>query len=74
MLVGEHDARDKPDISLINEYSRPTDSQILYHLDCYRLMSDDDVETIGLEDILASDGALSLNGPRLRLIGFLMII
>ncbi|MEM7347275.1 MAG: tRNA (adenosine(37)-N6)-threonylcarbamoyltransferase complex ATPase subunit type 1 TsaE, partial [Chloroflexota bacterium] len=47
-----------PTFTLINEYARPTDQSILYHLDCYRLVSEDDVETIGLEDILAADGAV----------------
>ena len=53
-----------PTFTLINEYSRKQDSQILYHLDCYRLMSDDDVETIGLDDILAAEGAVVIEWPQ----------
>ena len=53
-----------PTFTLINEYARPTDGRVLYHLDCYRLMSDDDVETIGLDDILAADGAIVIEWPQ----------
>ena len=30
-----------PTFTLINEYARPSDGRIMYHLDCYRLMSDE---------------------------------
>lgn len=53
-----------PTFTLINEYARPSDGRILYHLDCYRLTNDDDVETIGLEDILAADGAVVIEWPQ----------
>lgn len=53
-----------PTFTLINEYARPNDGRILYHLDCYRLTNDDDVETIGLEDILAADGAVVIEWPQ----------
>ena len=53
-----------PTFTLINEYYRSQDHQILYHLDCYRLMSDDDVETIGLDDILAAEGAVVIEWPQ----------
>ena len=36
----------------------------MYHLDCYRLLSEDDVETIGLDDILAADGAVVIEWPQ----------
>ncbi len=53
-----------PTFTLINEYARPNDGRILFHLDCYRLTNDDDVETIGLEDILAADGAVVIEWPQ----------
>jgi len=53
-----------PTFTLVNEYSRPQDDSILYHLDCYRLMSADDVETIGLDDILAADGSVIIEWPQ----------
>ncbi|MFK7803693.1 MAG: tRNA (adenosine(37)-N6)-threonylcarbamoyltransferase complex ATPase subunit type 1 TsaE [Anaerolineae bacterium] len=53
-----------PTFTLVNEYARKTDSTILYHLDCYRLMSADDVETIGLDDILSADGAVIIEWPQ----------
>lgn len=53
-----------PTFTLVNEYSRESDGAILYHLDCYRLMSADDVETIALDDILAANGALVIEWPQ----------
>lgn len=53
-----------PTFTLVNEYARPQDGAILFHLDCYRLMSADDVETIGLDDIFATDGAVIIEWPQ----------
>lgn len=47
-----------PTYTLINEYPRPTDKLLLYHLDCYRLASEADAETLGLDDIFASQAAI----------------
>ena len=47
-----------PTFTLVNEYEHNQDDRILYHLDCYRLGSSDEAETIGLGDILASDGTV----------------
>jgi tRNA threonylcarbamoyladenosine biosynthesis protein TsaE len=52
-----------PTFTLINEYPRPRDGVILYHLDCYRLETDMDVETVGLEDIFDSPGAVIIEWP-----------
>ncbi|MEM9774996.1 MAG: tRNA (adenosine(37)-N6)-threonylcarbamoyltransferase complex ATPase subunit type 1 TsaE [Chloroflexota bacterium] len=52
-----------PTFTLINEYTRSTDDQIMHHLDCYRLSSNDDVETIGLDDILNTDGPTIIEWP-----------
>lgn len=53
-----------PTFTLMKEYARPSDGRILFHLDCYRLTNDDDVETIGLEDIFAADGAVVIEWPQ----------
>ena len=52
-----------PTYTIMNEYPRSHDGRILYHLDCYRLESEMDAETIGFEDILLSDGALMIEWP-----------
>ena len=52
-----------PTFTLINEYPRLKDGSILYHLDCYRLETDMDVETVGLEDIFDSSGAVIIEWP-----------
>lgn len=45
-----------PTYNLVHEHDRAADKQRLYHLDCYRLRSVDEVDTIGLDDILDGDG------------------
>ena len=52
-----------PTFTLVHEYARSKDGRILYHLDCYRLQSDEDVETIGLEDILDGQGPIMIEWP-----------
>ena len=47
-----------PTYNLVHEHRRKTDKQRLYHLDCYRLQGADDVDTIGLDDILDGDGVV----------------
>lgn len=47
-----------PTFTLVNEYPRAQDGRTLYHLDCYRLETAADVDTLGLEDILDCDGAI----------------
>lgn len=47
-----------PTFTLVNEYPRAQDGRTLYHLDCYRLETAADVDTLGLEDILDRDGAI----------------
>ena len=55
---GTPDRVTSPTYTLVNEYRRAADAQTLFHLDCYRLSSADDAETIGLDDILAAEGAV----------------
>lgn len=53
-----------PTYTLINEYPRLHDGRILYHLDCYRLESEEDIETVGFEDIFADgDGVIMIEWP-----------
>lgn len=52
-----------PTFTIVNEYPRPRDGRILYHLDCYRLDSLADVVTAGVEDILAAEGVLMIEWP-----------
>ncbi len=52
-----------PTFTLINTYPRQHDNRILYHIDCYRLESDADVNTVGLDDIFAADGAFMIEWP-----------
>lgn len=49
-----------PTFTLINQYPRLTDGRILYHMDCYRLESQADAITTGIEDILEGNGALMI--------------
>lgn len=53
---GTLDRVTSPTYVLVQQYERPSDSHLFFHLDCYRLASVEDAETIGLEDILAADG------------------
>ena len=52
-----------PTFTLVNEYPRLSDGQILYHVDCYRLSGTGDVVTAGLEDILSAEGAIMIEWP-----------
>ena len=45
---------------LVNEYPRLRDGCILYHVDCYRLEDQDQIDTVGMEDILDADGAVMI--------------
>lgn len=52
-----------PTFNLVHEHRREKDKQRLYHLDCYRLGSSDDVDAIGFDDILDGTGAVILEWP-----------
>lgn len=52
-----------PTYIMINEYPRPRDGGILYHVDCYRLESAADIATVGLEDILDGEAAVIIEWP-----------
>lgn len=52
-----------PTYNLIHEHRRDKDSQRLYHLDCYRLESALDAESIGFDELLDGRGILILEWP-----------
>ncbi|MCA9975180.1 MAG: tRNA (adenosine(37)-N6)-threonylcarbamoyltransferase complex ATPase subunit type 1 TsaE [Anaerolineales bacterium] len=52
-----------PTFTLVNEYPRLHDGRILYHIDCYRLESNLDIATVGLDDILDGFGAVMIEWP-----------
>lgn len=52
-----------PTFTLVNHYPRMRDDRTLYHIDCYRLESEGDIFTAGLEDILLDDGAFMIEWP-----------
>jgi tRNA threonylcarbamoyladenosine biosynthesis protein TsaE len=60
---GAIDAITSPTFNLVHEHRRETDTQTLYHLDCYRLKSADEAETIALDDILSGRGPVILEWP-----------
>ena len=52
-----------PTFVFVHEHRRARDIQHLYHLDCYRLNSLEDAESVGIEDILAGDGIAVIEWP-----------
>lgn len=52
-----------PTFNLVHVHERPSDTQRLYHLDCYRLHSPEEAEAIGLDDILNGSGAAIFEWP-----------
>ncbi len=52
-----------PTFNLVHDHTREKDSQHLYHLDCYRLERPNDVDSIGLDEILSGRGPVILEWP-----------
>ena len=52
-----------PTFTLINEYPRLGDGRVLYHVDCYRLNTAQDAETVGLEEIMDGSQAVVIEWP-----------
>ena len=52
-----------PSFTLVNEYPRARDGRILHHIDCYRLETEADAYTVGLDDIFDGDGAIMIEWP-----------
>lgn len=52
-----------PTFNLVHVHEREADSQKLYHLDCYRLHSAEDAESVGLDEILSGSGPAVFEWP-----------
>jgi tRNA threonylcarbamoyladenosine biosynthesis protein TsaE len=52
-----------PTFILVNQYPRMHDDRVLYHIDCYRLHSEEDIISAGLEDVLLAEGAYLIEWP-----------
>jgi tRNA threonylcarbamoyladenosine biosynthesis protein TsaE len=52
-----------PTFVFIHEHQRAGDDSRLYHVDCYRLGSEADALSIGLEDVLAGSDVVILEWP-----------
>ena len=52
-----------PTYNLVHEHRREKDKQRLYHLDCYRLEGSNEAESIGLDDLLESNGTIVFEWP-----------
>jgi tRNA threonylcarbamoyladenosine biosynthesis protein TsaE len=52
-----------PTFNLVHVHTRESDALRLYHLDCYRLQSALDADSIGIDDILDGRGTVLLEWP-----------
>lgn len=52
-----------PTFALVHQHTRKQDDQTLYHLDCYRLHTAADVDSIGLDDVFEGNGPVLLEWP-----------
>jgi len=52
-----------PTFNLVHDHTRSTDSQHLYHLDCYRLEKPSDADSIGIDEVLSGRAAVILEWP-----------
>lgn len=55
---GAKQALTSPTYNLVHQHTREQDDAILYHLDCYRLQSADEADTIGFDEMLERDGII----------------
>lgn len=55
---GAREAVTSPTYNLVHQHTREADARVLYHLDCYRLESIEEIETIGWDDIFAGDAVV----------------
>lgn len=47
-----------PTYNLVHQHKRDQDKVILYHLDCYRMQSIDEIDTIGFDDMIETNGII----------------
>lgn len=52
-----------PTFTLVNQYPRPHDGAVLYHVDCYRLEKPAAIATVGLEELFDDQGAVMVEWP-----------
>lgn len=60
---GAEHALTSPTFVIVQQYERAADRQVLFHLDAYRLDTAEDVDSIGLFDILDANGAVLIEWP-----------
>ena len=52
-----------PTYNLVHQHKRPADGARLYHMDCYRMRDDSEVDSIGFDDMLDSDAVMIIEWP-----------
>ncbi|MCK6578496.1 MAG: tRNA (adenosine(37)-N6)-threonylcarbamoyltransferase complex ATPase subunit type 1 TsaE [Anaerolineae bacterium] len=52
-----------PTFSLVHEHRRQQDQNRLLHIDCYRLNSEDEADTLGLDDLFDEKAAVLIEWP-----------
>ncbi|MBK8136265.1 MAG: tRNA (adenosine(37)-N6)-threonylcarbamoyltransferase complex ATPase subunit type 1 TsaE [Chloroflexi bacterium] len=52
-----------PTYTIVHQHHRDSDQALLYHLDCYRLNSADDADSIEFDDLLDSGAVLLIEWP-----------
>jgi tRNA threonylcarbamoyladenosine biosynthesis protein TsaE len=52
-----------PTYTIVNQYPRMHDNRVLFHIDCYRLQTEADVVSAGIEDVLLTEGAFMVEWP-----------
>ncbi len=57
---GAEQALRSPTFTLVQEHHRTKDHAAMYHIDLYRAESEGDLQSIGLDEILEADDAVSL--------------
>lgn len=60
---GAREPMASPTYTIVHEHRRDTNADRLAHLDCYRLDSADDIESIGFDDLLEGGAALLIEWP-----------
>lgn len=60
---GATEAATSPTFTLVRELRRPGDGALLYHIDLYRIESDDEARLLGLSDLLDGRAACAIEWP-----------
>jgi len=67
---GARENATSPTFTLVNEYTRTSDTQRFYHMDGYRLSGAVEAQTTAFEDILDAPGVIVIEWPE-RIVGIL---